>query len=154
MAKQKKQNDEKKDKYERKMQPPKLNLSAETTRGIMVVVFIAAALVVVLALAGIAGSLGEQILRFLTLGFGVMAYIVPLILLIVAISLYKQDLKEKDKEHGFYWRTYLGAILLTGSIAGLIHIFILNPSADAFGLAGEGRGGGYLGAAFASSLYH
>src|SRR5581483_3491042 len=143
----------KKDQEESKIPPVKLNLSAETKRGIAVVVFAALALIIVLSLAGIAGSLGGQMYRALTWLFGVMAYLVPLILVSIAISLYKQNLEEAEKKHSsFYLRIYLGAVLLTASVGGLIHIFYL-PNTPAFDLASQGRGGGYLGAIMAQPLF-
>jgi len=143
-----------KDQEDKKVSMPKLNLSAETTRGIAVVVFIALALVVLLALANLAGSLGLQLLNGLSWMFGVMSYVVPLILVSVAVSLYKQDLAQEDKQgSSFYLRIYLGAILLTGSIGGLIHIFYLNSQVNGFDLASEGKGGGFVGAVFAQPLY-
>ncbi|MEK7161402.1 MAG: hypothetical protein AAB729_01790, partial [Patescibacteria group bacterium] len=132
-----------------KMKRPELNLSPETKRGIAVVVFVVLALVIVLALANLAGSLGQSLFKFLSLVFGVMIYLVPLILLSVAVSLYNQDLKDSGKSSSFYWRTYLGAVLLTGALGGLIHIFYLSNELSGFALAAEGRGGGYFVALFA-----
>ncbi|MDE2312314.1 MAG: DNA translocase FtsK 4TM domain-containing protein [Patescibacteria group bacterium] len=150
MARNKKTED--KESKSPKLRAPELNLSHETKRGIAVVVFVVLALVSLLALANLAGPLGEYLLKFLSQTFGVMAYVVPLLLMIVAISLYKQS--EQDKEEGKgYWRTYLGSILLAGSVAGVIHIFLLGNGLSAFDLAGEGRGGGYLGALFSQPLY-
>ncbi len=143
----------KEDKENYKSKAPQLNLSSETKRGIAVVVFVVLALVIVLALANLAGSLGQGLFKFLSLVFGVMIYLVPLILLSVAVSLYNQDLKASGKSSSFYWRTYLGAILLTGSIGGLIHIFYLSNELNAFTLASEGRGGGYFGALFAQPSF-
>ncbi len=141
------------EKPKKKFSRPKLNLSAETKRGISVIVFVVLALVAVLSIAGLAGALGQQAFKFLSLVFGVMTYLVPLLLLSVAISLYKQDLENESRAHGFYWRIYLGAILLAGSIGGLVHVFYLGNQTSAFDLASEGRGGGYLGALFAAPLY-
>jgi len=141
-----------KEQKESKLTAPKLNLARETERGIVVVLFIVAALISILSLVHIAGGLGEALFKFLTMTFGVMAYLVPVILLLVAVSLFKQDLSGSEGEEPFYFRTFLGAILLTGSIAGLIHIFYLS-SISAFDLASQGRGGGYLGALFAQPLY-
>jgi S-DNA-T family DNA segregation ATPase FtsK/SpoIIIE len=152
MAKRKKDKD--RDKEDHKIPKPSLNLSAETKRGIAVVIFIALALVVVLSIAGVAGSLGANLYHMLSLGFGLMAYAVPLILLSVAISLYKEDLKKDGPGGGFYWRVYFGAILLIGSIAGLVHIFYLGNGLSAFDLAAEGHGGGYLGAIFSQPLFN
>lgn len=149
---QDKYRDKDKDDKEFKLSTPKLNLASETKRGIVVIIFIVLAIVSVLSLAGIAGSLGQNLFKFFTMTFGVMAYLVPVVFLIIAISLIKQDLKGDNAEEAFYFRTFLGALLLTGSIAGLIHIFYL-PTQSAFALASEGRGGGYLGAIFADPIY-
>jgi S-DNA-T family DNA segregation ATPase FtsK/SpoIIIE len=135
-----------------KLSAPRLNLASETKRGIVVVVVIVLAIVSVLSLLGIAGSLGQNLFRFFTMTFGVMAYLVPIVFLLIAVALIKQDLKDEKSGEAFYFRTFLGAILLTGSVAGLIHIFYL-PSYSAFALAAEGRGGGYLGAVFAEPIY-
>ena len=152
MAKRKKDKD--RDKEDRKISAPKLNLSAETKRGIAVIIFIVLAVLVALSIAGIAGSLGESLFRWLSLGFGVMAYVVPLILLSVAISLYKEDLEKEDKSKSFYWRVYFGALLLAASTTGLVHIFYLGNQVSAFDLAADGKGGGFLGALFAQPLYN
>jgi len=150
MGRRKKQE---KEKEGRKYNRPKLNLAPETTRGIVVVVFVLLALIVILALANIAGPLGLDLFKILSLTFGVISYAVPVILLGVAVSLYKQDLTQGNKGSRFYLRTYLGAILLTGSIGGLIHMFLISPTQSAFTLAGQGAGGGYFGALFAQPLY-
>jgi S-DNA-T family DNA segregation ATPase FtsK/SpoIIIE len=144
----------KEDKETIKLSAPKLDLAAETKRGIAVVVFCVLALVLALSIVGIAGTLGERIFRWLSWLFGVITYIVPLILVSVAISLYKQDLEAEDRSSSFYWRTYLGALLLTGSISGIIHIFLLTVENNAFDLASEGKGGGYLGAIFSGPLFN
>jgi DNA segregation ATPase FtsK/SpoIIIE, S-DNA-T family len=149
MAKRKKREE----KEERKFSKPKLNLAPETKRGITVVIFVLAALLVVLSLANLAGPLGQQLFKFLTLAFGVLSYAVPIILLAVAISLYKQDLEKTGRHSSFYWRTYLGAMLLTASLGGLIHMFLISPQQSAFDLAGQGNGGGYFGALFAQPSF-
>ena len=132
---------------------PHLGLAPETKRGISVVIFVVLALLCILSLAHLAGSVGDVLLRVLTSVFGNLAYLVPLLLLMVAIALYKQDLEEDRRDSSFYMRTYLGALLLTASIAGLIHIFYLSNGASAFDLAAEGRGGGYLGALLAGPAF-
>lgn len=131
---------------------PALNLGEETKRGVAVVVFVVLALVTALAAVNMAGSLGKFILDGLKWAAGILAYFVPLVLGMVAILLGKQQLPE-GKDHSFYWRIYLGALLLVGSIAGLIHIFYIRAGSLAFTLAGEGKGGGYMGAVFAQPLF-
>jgi S-DNA-T family DNA segregation ATPase FtsK/SpoIIIE len=149
MGRRKKQDE----KQENKLSAPQLNLSQETKRGIVVVVFAVLALIVVLSIAGIAGSLGQELFKWLSWAFGVMIYIVPLILISVAISIYKQDLQSKGKDSSFYWRIYFGAVLLAGSIGGLIHMFLLSSTVSAFDLATLGKGGGYVGAVFAQPAF-
>lgn len=132
---------------------PSLDLSKETKRGIVVVVFAALAVLTLLSLTNLAGSVGSFLLKILTNVFGVIAYAVPLILVMIAIVLFKQNLESEERENSFYLRTYLGSILLTGSIAGLIHIFYLDNQVTAFSLAAEGRAGGYLGAIFSGPAF-
>jgi S-DNA-T family DNA segregation ATPase FtsK/SpoIIIE len=153
MAKRKRQQNEKEEKENRKFSKPKLNLAPETKRGIVVVIFVAVALIVVLSLAGLAGSLGEQLFKFLALAFGILSYAVPVILLAVAISLYNQDMEKAGKSSSFYWRTYFGALLLTGSVGGLIHMFFISSTVSAFSVAAQGGGGGYFGAMFAQPSF-
>lgn len=131
---------------------PKLDLSGETKRGVAVVFFVALSLLFVLSLAGIAGSFGQYLYKFLTSAFGVIGYVLPIILLFVAISLFRQNLQD-EKDKSFYFRTYFGATLFTGSVAGLIHIFYLKNNYLAFDLATEGRAGGYLGAIFSGPAF-
>lgn len=131
---------------------PKLNLSAETKRGIAVVVFAVLAGVSALSLVNLAGSFGGTIYAALSLAFGIMAYFVPVLLVLVAISLYRQNSKNENEKTS-YLRTYFGAFLLSASIAGLIHIFYLFNGSEAFIVAGSGSGGGYLGAIFAAPIF-
>ncbi len=145
-----------KEEKESRLQAPKLNLGRETKRGVVVVIFILLALLCVLSLAGTAGSFGAQLFKFLTSIFGILAYVVPVFLLIVAISLYKQNLEEEGKVSSFYLRVYLGTILLAGSVAGFIHLInmvYLNTGVPAFVIAASGQGGGYLGAIFAQPAF-
>lgn len=130
--------------------PPQLNLSQDTKRGVAVVVFVVLSVISALAAFGIAGSFGAGLMKVLAWGFGVLAYVMPLLLALVAILLYRQKLEEdqKGRDNGFYLRIYLGAILLTGAIDGIIHTFYLNNGYTAFALAETGSGGGFLGAFF------
>lgn len=139
---------------------PSLNLSAETKRGIMVVIFVVLSLVSLLAVVNVAGSLGKSYLNLLNWLLGILGYFVPALFLLVAVLLAKHKLKTPDEEEegeetdaAFYWRVYLGSILLTGAIAGIIHIFYLSTGESAFFVASEGRGGGMFGAIFSSLIY-
>lgn len=142
------------EKEEKRQKEPKvkLGLAEETKRGVVVVVFVMLALVIFLSSVGVAGTLGAYVFKVLSLIFGSLAYLIPAILLLVAVSIFQQDLQVEHK-HSLYTRTYLGAVLLTSSIAGLLHMFYIPNSASAFAVAGSGKGGGYLGAIFSYPLY-
>src|SRR6185503_8983300 len=134
-----------------KLEAVSLNLGAETKRGIIVVGFAMLAGVTALALAGVAGSLGEFIRNILKSLFGILAYLAPVLFFLIAVLLFKQDLRGGENKH-FYLRTYFGSFLLIGSIAGLIHLMALGDSGSVMALASEGKAGGYLGALFAGSI--
>lgn len=129
-----------------------LHLSEDTKRAIAVIIFIVLAVITALSLIGLAGSLGRVIARIAASLLGVLGYILPLLFLLVAGALIRQDVETEIESHG-YMRTYLGVTLMTGSIAGLIHIFFLSGDSSAFTLATEGRAGGYIGALFAGPLH-
>jgi S-DNA-T family DNA segregation ATPase FtsK/SpoIIIE len=129
-----------------------LNLAAETKRGIAIIVFIILAGVSALSLLGLAGSLGTGISNLLAILFGFMGYLVPLLLMTIAWALFRQNQDEETGDYE-YARTYLGALLLTASIAGFVHMLLLSRTTDAFGLARAGRGGGFLGAILAGPLH-
>ncbi|MBL8029720.1 MAG: hypothetical protein JNN11_00540 [Candidatus Doudnabacteria bacterium] len=152
MGKNKKENKEKKFEMPK---APELNLASETKRGIMVVIFVVLSIVSLLAVLNVAGSLGQSYLALLNWFMGVLGYFVPAILLLVAVLLAKHKIasEEGSVDSSFYWRVYLGSFLLTGAIAGLVHVAYLTSGEGAFVLASEGRGGGMLGAVFASWLF-
>ncbi len=148
------------DEAQSKLKAPKLNLAQETKRSIAIIVFIVLAGVVALSLIGTAGFLGEFIFKILGMLFGVIVYLVPILLLLVAWILFNSKPKSdsgdgNDSEHVEshpFARTYLGVFLITGGAAGLIHAVTMNETQTAFSLASEGRAGGYLGALFAGPL--
>lgn len=129
---------------------PSLDLAPATKRGIAVVIFFVLAGIVLLAQFELAGSLGAGLLKVLTLLFGVVAYVVPLLLLFIGVMLLKYDLGA-DPANTPYARTYLGALLFFIGISGLIHL-LFSSGGNAFVLAREGSGGGYFGAIFAGPL--
>ena len=113
---------------------PNLNLAEETKRSLAVIVFALLSAITFLAALNLAGSLGKFILDLLKQVAGILAYMVPLLLALVAFLLAKQKMPQ-SKEHGFYWRIYLGTILLTASVAALVHLFYLGSGYSAFALA-------------------
>lgn len=130
------------------LKAPKLDLHKETRRGIAVVIFIVLAVISAYSLFFPAGAAGDMWSRLLGWLFGVISYVVPVLLGLVAFMLIHQDLKV-DQGSNFYFRTYFGILLLTGSIAGLIHLLFMNMGNEAGVLAADRRAGGYLGLLFA-----
>ncbi|TSC65297.1 MAG: putative cell division FtsK/SpoIIIE, partial [Candidatus Doudnabacteria bacterium Gr01-1014_77] len=126
---------------------PSLNLSPETKKGLAVVLFVALFLITLLSLFDKAGIVGEYISKGFVFGFGYIAYFIPIVFLLIGIALYKQNVDEEAGQH-FYFRTYLGAFILAGSLAGLIHIFYMREGYGALDLVTKTIGGGYLGALF------
>ncbi len=131
---------------------PSLNLSSETKKGLAVVFFVVLFFVSFLSLFDKAGILGEYINEALRFGFGYIAYFVPVIFALVASSLYRQNINDEEVQH-FYFRTYIGAFLLAGSIAGLLHTFYMKDGTGAIDLVNEKIGGGYLGALFGYPIF-
>ncbi len=131
---------------------PTLNLSSETKKGVMVVVFVVLFLFSLLSLFNAAGIVGEYASKVMKFGFGYISYFIPIVFLMIAWSFHKNVLDEND-QGTFYFRTYFGAFLLTGALAGLIHIFYMRQGDSAVELIKEHLGGGYLGALFAYPFY-
>ncbi len=130
-----------------------LNLQSETKRDIVIIAFVVLGIVVALSEFSLAGQLGVKIFGFFQILFGVMAYLVAFLFFAIAYFLFK-DRKERDEYSSSFLRVYLGAILFTGSLAGLIHMFVLQENESAFDIAFSGRGGGLLGAIFSAPLHN
>ncbi|MCL5775250.1 MAG: DNA translocase FtsK [Patescibacteria group bacterium] len=148
---------EKKSEDKIKVRAPRLNLSPEVKRGMAVVVFATLSIITFLAVVELAGSLGAVLLSGLKWVFGVLAYFVPVFLLLVAWLLASHRMPHDDEEvkedKGFYWRVYFGSLLMIGSIAGLVHIFYLKSGGLTWELVSEGKGGGFFGAGFGGSAF-
>ena len=129
---------------------PHLDLASETKRGIAVVVFLILAGVTALSLVDIAGDLGKFIFNMFALLFGIIAYLVPLIFLLIAYLLFKSVPDEENKHP--YFRTYFGMFLSAGAIAGLIHSIYMDEANGAVALANAGQAGGWLGALFGGPI--
>ncbi|MDQ3018364.1 MAG: DNA translocase FtsK 4TM domain-containing protein, partial [bacterium] len=149
MAKQKKQSEKSQLSLVRTITAPKLNLAAETKRGIAIVIFLILAGVTALSLVGSAGVLGQFIFRMFAMLFGVMGYLVPVLLILIAWILFQNKYEGEENPHP-YFRTYFGIFLVAGAIAGLIHSIYIDEGAVT--LANQGRAGGFLGALFAGPL--
>lgn len=163
MARTKRKYTRRKDEEEERklLKVPQLNLASDTKRSIAVVVFLILAAVVALALVNTAGPLGGYLSKLLAMLFGIMAYTVPVLLVLVALILFKSksqvegDSNEEDEAEEVthpYARTYIGMILVTAGAAGLIHALYLDEGESAFSLAAEGLAGGYMGAIISAPL--
>ncbi|MDP2933479.1 MAG: DNA translocase FtsK 4TM domain-containing protein [bacterium] len=142
--------------------PIGLNLSSETRRGIAIVCFSVAAVISMMGILDLAGSLGRYVTLILQLLFGALAYVTPALFLGVVLSLIlggrlrRRPGKDADepKSRTSMARTYIGAILFTFAVAGIMHLFVIQGGGDAvFQLAKDGKGGGYLGALVSFFLY-
>src|SRR3989344_5559328 len=121
-----------------------LNLKNETRRGVIVVFFVGLAILFTLSLAGLAGPVGDIANNVLKLAFGWAAYTIPVIFLFVAVALFRQTPEEESATVSTH--AYVGAVLLTLTITGLMHLWVLqNDINQAFDLVKQGMGGGYLG---------
>lgn len=135
---------------------PQLNLDSGTKRGIAIIIFVILAGVLTLSLVGSAGVVGQYLNKLVFMLFGVMAYLVPILLLVIAWTLFqlKNDDEELEEEasHHPYARTYIGVCLMALGAAGTIHALSLGDGQSAFELAGQGSAGGYLGALVTAPL--
>jgi S-DNA-T family DNA segregation ATPase FtsK/SpoIIIE len=124
---------------------PQLNLKKDTRRGVAVIIFIVLSIIFTLSLANFAGPFGQIANRVTRLTFGWMAYGVPLIFLMVATALLKQNDNEEES-NSISTHAYVGAVFLTLSLTGLLHLIVIRTDfAQAFARVRDGLGGGYLG---------
>src|SRR5688572_6901505 len=119
---------------------PQLNLKKDTQRGVAVVVFIVLSILFTLSLANIAGPAGQIANRVTRLTFGWMAYGAPLIFLLVATALLKQNDGDSEEERNTVsTHAYVGAVFLTLSLTGLLHLIVIrNDYTQAFARVKEG----------------
>lgn len=129
---------------------PKLDLHSETKRGIAIVVFLILAGITALAIIGSAGGFGAAIFKIFAIMFGVLAYLMPIVFVLIAYLLFKSKSDEENTHP--YTRTYLGMFLTAGGLGGLIHSIYITPETGAVALANAGRAGGWLGALFGGPI--
>jgi S-DNA-T family DNA segregation ATPase FtsK/SpoIIIE len=132
---------------------PQLNLKRSTRKTVTIVFFIALAILFTLSLAGLAGPFGDSANKILKLIFGWVEFITPVIFLFVAIALFRQTSEEESSTVSTH--AYVGAILLTVTLTGLLHLFAIKDNISAaFDLVQQGQGGGYLGVLTSYPLIH
>ncbi len=128
---------------------PEFHLSPGVKRGILIVVFLALAVISFLAFFEQAGRLGEILNKILGLLFGRAALVSPLIFFAVALALFfaaRRDANDEDEAPSSNLRIYIGAGVLTVALTGFLHLLQLRQSPEAgFELVKQGLGGGYIG---------
>ena len=139
--------------FEPNFKRPQLNLKKDTRKGVAVVFFVVLAILFTLSLAGSAGTFGQIANQVMKLAFGWMAYGVPLIFMMVAVALFRT--KDEDEANTVSTHAYVGAVLLTLTLTGVLHLVVLRNNVDqAFDLVKQGIGGGYLGVLTSYPLMH
>ena len=114
----------------------KVGLAPYTKHGLAVVFLFALALILCLSFFGLAGVVGVYVKQALLLSFGLAAYAVPIVLLLLGyVFLVTEQL--------FSWRQLVGFVLLAVGVTALIHSGLSIDEGRA--AAASGRGGGYLG---------
>ena len=132
---------------------PEFKLSHAVKRGILIIIFLALAVISFLAFFGEAGKLGEILNNIMGLLFGQAALAAPLIFFCVALALFLASRRESDEEEApvSNLRIYIGAGLLIAALTGMLHLLAMdrNPAAGfelvKKGADGEYIGGGYIG---------
>ncbi len=121
-----------------------LGMKEETRKEMVAIVMLVLGVVMLLAIFGKAGVVGQFVIQESRLLFGYLAYLLPVVFLAVVVSAVNPKLYEVRLS------TVIGIILLFFSFGGMMH-FIL-ASDNALNVAKEGGGGGYIGY-FASTLF-
>lgn len=132
-------------------------LSPAVKRGILIIVFLALAVISFLAFFEQAGRFGEILNNIMGLLFGQAALVSPLIFLSLSLALFlaaRRESRENEEIPSSNVRIYIGAGLLTIGLTGLLHLLALrnNPEAG-FELVKQGAGGGYIGVLSALPLF-
>jgi len=108
---------------------------------IFAIIFITAAIVLILGLFNLAGIIGEFLVLGLEILFGAAKWFVPIVLLIAGLlSLNYYKFKEGDLRIRFRSR-FLGLVLLVAVLAGVLHIYFVDDKSALQNF----QGGGYIG---------
>jgi S-DNA-T family DNA segregation ATPase FtsK/SpoIIIE len=123
------------------------SLTAETKKGLAVILLLALAVISLLSFFNLAGIAGVYINLGIAMAFGVIKILFPLILLFLAYILIRKNKVPTS------WITYLGLLLFVLGLTGLIHLFagrhnLLEP----MDMALTGEGGGFFGLALSLPL--
>lgn len=112
----------------------RLNLSPELSQGLLAILLCTVASLAILSFFSLAGVVGIHIDSFLSIAFGQVRYIFPVLLIVVAILLIK------DLQYEYRPTHFIGSILFLVSFNALVHLS--NPTYER---ALSGLGGGVIG---------
>src|SRR3989344_2282718 len=132
---------------------PTINLKRETKQSLAIVLAAALAILSTLSLLNISGSLGFIIVKVFRQVFGWGAFLLPSFFALIAIAIYR-DLHEteKNKQAVGPAHSYIGVGLLTIVIITFLQLIVSRVSENQFAIAGEGDGGGFVGAAISLGI--
>jgi S-DNA-T family DNA segregation ATPase FtsK/SpoIIIE len=114
-----------------------LGLSPETKRGIWIVVLLTLGLLSILSFLGWAGLVGFYFNTVLSLAFGWLKILFPVITIVLGYVLLKPD------RYFVSGMNYFGLVILALGLTGSMHLF--NPLEQMISQAQLGQGGGWLG---------
>ncbi len=119
-------------------------LNPEIKRGVIAVFLFILAILAALSFFDVAGVIGRFIDSFFAMFFGVTKYLMPIVLIIWAVLIEREDEYEHKPTH------VIGVALLSLSATGVLHLFLGGQDKVATALAGDG--GGLLGVIFSVPL--
>src|SRR3989339_1962110 len=123
-----------------------VGLNPEITQGVLAIVLFLAAGLATLSFFQAAGLAGTFINDFLALLSGVVKYVVPVLLVFIAVML----LRNRDDEYEYRSTHYIGALLFLLALNSIIHLRV--PLENMVAQALEGFGGGLFGVVLAWPL--
>jgi DNA segregation ATPase FtsK/SpoIIIE, S-DNA-T family len=115
----------------------KPSLSPEVTQEIVAIGLFGLVILLLFAIFGFGGFLPSLILQYLRMAFGFAAYLLPIILALLAYMLFLPDRYEVKANN------YLGFLTVLVSLSGLFHIAV--DQSDTLAVAQEGQLGGFVG---------
>lgn len=116
---------------------PKLEMSPQTKRGIMIVALITFGVLSLLSLFDLAGTLGVYVNGFLKLTFGVNRWFLPFFLILIGYFLLRPT------KYDYHFSNTFGFIILILGYNALVNIIF--HSGDVIAAARLGEGGGFVG---------
>ena len=122
----------------------KVDLNSEVSRGMLAIFLFVFGGLSALSFFDLAGVVGEFIDSLLSMAFGQVRYVFPIMLLTIAV------LMVKDLNYEYRSTHFLGSLLFFLSFNGLVHL--QRPIDEMFNQAMQGYGGGFAGMALGWTL--